>query len=86
MTQVDPIIEAARARLEAERAAASAELRAFPKDGPMGLTPDAVKATPEWRAASARYQAAHEALRQFNQRHKPKRRGRDALIASAGET
>lgn len=33
-----------------------------------GLTPDHIKATPEWRAARARYDSAFAALRAFNQR------------------
>ncbi len=56
--------------LEAEVAAASAALRDFPR-GSMGLTPDAVKASPEWRAAKTRYELAFARLRSWNgqQRH-----------------
>jgi hypothetical protein len=32
----------------------------------MGLTPDHVRATPEWRAAKARSKAAFAALQAFN--------------------
>lgn len=34
--------------------------------GPMGLTPDAVKATPEFRQAHANFHRVHETLRAFN--------------------
>jgi hypothetical protein len=34
--------------------------------GPMGLTPDAVRLSPEYRAAKQRYQRAHLDLRSFN--------------------
>lgn len=34
--------------------------------GPMGLTPDAIKASPEYRAAKAAYDKAFAALRAFN--------------------
>lgn len=32
---------------------ASVAIRAFPKDGPFGMTSDAVRATPEWKAAKS---------------------------------
>lgn len=51
--------------LEAEVRAAGAALKSFPK-GAMGLTPDAVKASPEWKAAKNRYDRAFAALRAFN--------------------
>jgi hypothetical protein len=57
--------DAESTRLEQEVSAAGAVLRAFPT-GPMGLTPDHVKATPEWRAAKARYERAFAAMRKFN--------------------
>lgn len=34
--------------------------------GPMGLTPDHVKASPEYRAAKQDFQACGDALRRFN--------------------
>lgn len=37
--------------------------------GPMGLTPAHIKASPAWRAAKARHDAAHAAIRAFNTRH-----------------
>ena len=44
---------------------ASEVLQRFPK-GPMGLTPDDVKSTPEWRAARTQFDAAHADLRAAN--------------------
>jgi len=52
--------------LEAAVNATSAALKAFPRGGPLGLTPDAVKASPEWKAARNAYQSAFDALRAFN--------------------
>jgi hypothetical protein len=60
--------EAAKAEsalIEKEVDAASEALRAFPR-GPMGLTPDAVAATSEYRSANARYQKAFARQRAFN--------------------
>ena len=45
----------------------SAALQVFPA-GPMGLISDAVRATPEYRAAKTAYDAAFERLRTFNGR------------------
>ncbi|MGE5732779.1 MAG: hypothetical protein ACM37U_12605 [Gemmatimonas sp.] len=53
------------AALESELSAAEQELKVFPR-GPMGLTPDAVKALPEYRAAKARVDKAFARLRAFN--------------------
>jgi len=63
---VDKVILEAR-RDAAERAvkAASAALRRYPRD-PLGLTPDAVKASPAWRADKARYDNAFRALQAAN--------------------
>jgi hypothetical protein len=44
---------------------AAAVLAVFPK-GAMGLTPDAVKASPEWQAAYRIERAAFAELRTFN--------------------
>ena len=52
-------------RLEREVSAAGAALDAFPR-GAMNLTPDHVRATPEWRAAKARFDRAFAAQRAFN--------------------
>ena len=50
---------------------ASEALGAFPR-GAMGLTPDAVKASPEWRAAKAASDAALARLRDFNRQYTKK--------------
>ncbi len=64
------VIEAARATLHSEYMAASKAMKAFPR-GPLGLTPNTVKASPEWKAAKRSSDAAFAALRRFNQVHKP---------------
>ena len=43
----------------------SAALKKFPR-GTMGLTPDAVKATPEWQQAKKAYNLAFDQSRAFN--------------------
>lgn len=53
------------AEVETRVCAAGAALKAFPK-GSMGLTPDAVKASPEYKAAKAEFDAAFFAQRQIN--------------------
>jgi len=57
--------KAEEALLENEMSEAQAAINAFPR-GPTGLTPDAVKATPEWRAAKTRVDKAFARLRAFN--------------------
>jgi len=57
--------KAEQALLEREMSEAQTALDVFPR-GPMGLTPDAVKATPQWRAAKARVDRAFARLRAFN--------------------
>ncbi len=59
------IAKAAKLVLEAEHKAAGLAISSFPT-GAMGLTPDHVKQSPEWRAAYSRYQSAHNVLRNFN--------------------
>ena len=54
-----------RAAIDSEVDAASEALRTFPR-GAMGLVTDAAKATPEYRAANARYQRAFARQRDFN--------------------
>lgn len=44
---------------------ASAVLQQFPK-GPLGLTPDDVKKSPEWTTASLNFNIAFQALRRYN--------------------
>lgn len=61
--------EAAKARIaeiEANVKAASAALQAFPR-GPNGLTPDAVKFSPEFKAARHAYEVAADQLRGANE-------------------
>lgn len=55
--------------LDAKVRAASDALRNIPGvgSGQLGLTPDAVKATPEYKQASAAYWQAHKNLGAFNQ-------------------
>jgi len=57
---------AQQATLYAECARAGQALNALSGNGPMGLTPDTVRATPEWQTAKRAYQAAFAALRDFN--------------------
>lgn len=54
--------------IEAEANAASLHLKAVSgaEKGPMGLTPDHIKATPEWKAAHSTYYAATRKLQTFN--------------------
>ena len=60
--------KAARALLDNELSAATEAIKAIPghASGPMGLTPDAVKALPAWQAARARLDRAFAAVRAFN--------------------
>jgi hypothetical protein len=61
--------KSAQALLDAELSAATEAIKAIPghASGPMGLTPDRVKALPAWRAARARVDCAFAALRAFNE-------------------
>lgn len=55
--------------IEAEASAASLHLKAISKcegTSSMGLTPDHIKATPEWKAAHTGYYAASRKLQNFN--------------------
>jgi hypothetical protein len=56
----------------------SKALRAIPGigGGPMGLTPDSVKNSPEYKAARAAWTKAWNELRAFNQFINRKRKGR----------
>lgn len=62
--------EQQRAR-EERVATASAELKAIPGVGmgESGLTPDNVKASPEYQEATRRYRVAFAALQDFNKKH-----------------
>lgn len=57
---------AERDKIEADVARCGAVLRAFPTVGPLGLTPDSVKAAPEYRSAKIAYDAVFARLREFN--------------------
>lgn len=63
MTRADATVR--QNELYAEVKRLSAILGAFPK-GPMNLTPDHIKASPEYRAAKANYNTAFARLRAFN--------------------
>ena len=54
-----------QARIEEEVVAADAALKTFPRGG-MGLVPDAVKSTPEYQDANARFRRAFARQREFN--------------------
>ena len=52
-------------KLNAEYKRTAGIMNAYPK-GPMGLTPDHIKATPEWQANRQAAKAAFQALRNHN--------------------
>ena len=54
-----------KSELEAAVTAASILLKQFPR-GPMGLTPDHIKFSPEYRAAKQAWREAFERLRRYN--------------------
>ncbi len=54
-----------KAAHEAAVAEASAALERFPR-GPMGLTPDVVRATSEYRSAKRAYDIAFREMQKFN--------------------
>lgn len=58
--------KAAQAILDADVARTGAALNAFPKDGPMGLTSEAVRATAEWKLAKYQFDFAFGAFQKFN--------------------
>jgi hypothetical protein len=62
------LYQVARDSREATLTAANAALQAIPGigSGPMGLTPDHVRRSPEYQAARRAYDAAHHALGQLN--------------------
>lgn len=64
MTFEEAKLEAAR--LDAEIKTTETVLRAFPRDGAFGLPSDAVRATPEYRAAKTAFDRAFAKLRNFN--------------------
>ena len=60
---------AIKAELEKAVDSCSKALRQFPK-GPMGITSDAIKASPDYQRAKREYAAAFAALRKFNSKAK----------------
>lgn len=62
------IAKAARDTLWQECQRLGAELNRFPHDGPMGLVPDHVRCSAEYRAAKRAYDSAFARLRSFNAR------------------
>jgi hypothetical protein len=58
--------KARQAELEAEAKRTTQALKAVAGDHPMGLTPDAIKATPEWKTAKRESDAAFRALQNYN--------------------
>ncbi len=63
----DGIKNAVKAQLEADVSAASMAMKQFDATkSACGLTPDHVKASPEWKAAKASFNRAFQALRNFN--------------------
>ena len=62
------IFKATRDALDNELSAATEAIKAIPghASGPMGLTPDPVKALPQWQAARLRLDRAFAAVRAFN--------------------
>ncbi len=70
--------------IEAEVRAASAALQQFPR-GLMGLTPDEVKASPEYQAAKTRYGLAFARLRKWNShKRRPSQHSPGTLAGSGG--
>lgn len=69
------MLPATELTLELDRAckAASIALRALSGDGPMGLTPDSVRSTDEWKSAKLAYDRAFSALRAHNAKRRIKR-------------
>lgn len=55
-----------KAQLEAESERTSCALNALSGGGSMGLTPGAVRSSPEWQTANREYALAFAALRAFN--------------------
>jgi hypothetical protein len=70
------VMEQAREMLWQEYKAAGDAMQVFPKL-PNGLTPDAVKATAEWQQAKRKCDAAFAALREFNRKHKPRKKAKE---------
>ena len=67
-------VETVRNALRSEVERASAAMQVFPRTGPMGMTPDSVKSSPEFKAAKLAFDRAFAALRNFNTVYKPARK------------
>jgi hypothetical protein len=63
------ILEAAYQTLAAKVRATGDAVKAFPHEGPMGLPSEAVRLSPEYRAAKAAFQDAFNSLRSFNAKY-----------------
>jgi hypothetical protein len=72
---MNQVIENTRNTLRAEVDRTSAAMQVFPRDA-MGLTPDSIKASPEFKTAKAAFDRAFAQLRNFNSVYKPERRKR----------
>ena len=72
-----------KGRLQAALKRASEAMEMFPR-GPMGLTPDDVKASQEWKIAKGEQDRAFAQLRAFNGLHVKRFRQEDALALEAG--
>ena len=72
---MNPVIEAARAILEHEYRIAAQGMKGFPRNE-IGLTPDEVKGTANYRRARMQFQASFQSLREFNSRNTPQSRSR----------
>lgn len=66
-------IEAARNVLRNEVDRTSAAMQLFPRNA-MGMTPDSIKASPEFKNAKLAFDLAFAALRGFNSIYKPGRK------------
>jgi hypothetical protein len=58
---------AKKRQIESQLEKASKTLNQFPKGGPLGLTPDNVKRSPQWQLAKASFEKLAKQARAFNQ-------------------
>jgi hypothetical protein len=61
-----PEAKAKSLELEAEAERTGKALKALSGGGPMGMTPEGVRSTSEWKAAKREWDTAFAALRNFN--------------------
>lgn len=59
--------KAKKEEIEKRSKTAGSVLKSLSGGGPMGLTPDAVRATPEWQKANSDYQKAFAEERAYNE-------------------